>query len=103
MLAKIRSQMRRGQIYTGYATWCDDYTLVPKPGFYALDDSGKQVLADVPLVCVDEAPGDAQDGTCHYEYAGPRDYPQRSGDRAIGRGAIIDMEAHLEGRGGLSV
>lgn len=103
MLAKLRAQMRRGQLYTGPAAWCDDYTAVPRPGFYALSPDGKSLLPDVPLVCVDDAPGDPNDGACHYEYAGPRDYPQRSGGKNIGRGAVIEMEVQAEGKTGLSV
>lgn len=102
MFAKIKAKSRRGQHYHGHAAWCDDYTAVPKPGFYALTADGKTLLPDVPLVCVDDAPGDPTNGACHYEYAGPRDYPQRSGNKNIGRGAVIEMEVHAEGHGGVS-
>jgi len=84
-----------GDPYQGPACWCDDYQLVPRPGYYALDSTGKQVLGNVPLVCVDDAPGDEQNGACHYEYAGPKDNPQR-------QGRIVALEAHIEGRGGMS-
>lgn len=103
MFENMKAQMRRGKLYEGPAAWSDDYTLVPKPGFYALTSDGKRVLPAVPLVCVDDAPGDPKDGACHYEYAGPRDYPQRSGSKNIGRGAVIEMEVEAEGHTGVSV
>lgn len=71
-------EKRAGQFYTGPAAYTTDYALAPRPGFYALADDGRTLLADVPLVCVDDAPGNPDDGSCHYEYAGPKDPPQRA-------------------------
>lgn len=102
MFDKLKAQRRRGKLYTGPATWSDDYSAVPRPGFYALSEDGKTLLPDVPLVCVDDAPGDPDDGACHYEYAGPKDYPQRSGGKPIGRGAVIEMDVRAEGQTGVS-
>lgn len=90
MLSRLRQRRRAGRRYDGPAAWCDDYQVVPRPGYYALSPDGKHVLAAVPLVCVDDAPGDALDGSCHYEYAGPTDMPQR-------QGRVIDMEASMVG------
>lgn len=79
LIARYRQSRRAGQLYDGPAAWCDDYQLVQRPGYYALDSTGKRLLPDVPLVCVDDAGGDPWDGSCHYEYAGPHDQPQRQG------------------------
>lgn len=79
MFAKFKQRRNAGKLYEGYAAYSDDYALVPRPGYYALDPSGKILLPDVPLVCVDDAGGDPWDGSCHYEYAGPKDNPQRQG------------------------
>lgn len=91
-----------GRLYDGPATWCDDYALVPRPGFYALTDDGKTVLPNVPLVCVDDAPGDSRNGACHYEYAGPKDNPQRRADNTtVPAGTVVELEVHAEGKGTL--
>lgn len=71
-------EKRAGQLYEGPAAYTTDYALVSRPGFYALAEDGSTLLADVPLVCVDDAPGNPDDGSCHYEYAGPKDPPQRT-------------------------
>lgn len=98
MFEKLRQRRRAGRPYDGPHAWSDDYTIVPRPGYYALTADGKTILPGVPLVCVDDAPGDHLDGACHFEYAGPRDYPQRTSDgRNIGRGGIIEMQAHTNG------
>lgn len=91
MIQELRQRFRAGKAYTGPAAWCDDYALVPRPGYYALSSDGKRVLAGVPLTCVDDAPGDALDGACHYEYAGPKDYPQR-------QGRVVALEATASGK-----
>lgn len=91
MLASLQQRLRAGKRYDGAAAWCDDYALVRRPGYYALDKTGKIVLRDVPLVCVDDAPGDDEDGACHYEFAGPKDNPQR-------QGRVIDLEVIAEGK-----
>jgi hypothetical protein len=98
MLAKLRQRLRAGQRYDGPAAWSDDYSAVPRPGYYALTEDGKHLRPDVPLVCVDDAPGDALDGSCHFEYAGPRDYPQRSGGKPVEAGEIVSLEVEAEGR-----
>lgn len=91
MIAKIRQRLRAGKPYDGPAAWCDDYTLVPRPGYYALTADGKRVLPDVPLVCVDDAPGDPENGACHYEYGALKEYPQRK--------RVVAMEAEsIHGR-----
>ncbi len=103
MFTKMRQRARAGRRYVGPAAWSDDYTAVPRPGYYALSADGKRVLAGVPLVCVDDAPGDPDDGSCHYEYAGPRDYPQRRADgSAVQPGRTVDMEAEAVGQGGIA-
>lgn len=99
---RIQQARRAGQRYDGPACFCDDYAAVPRPGFYALGphpktgQEGAVILADVPLVCVDDAPGDPDDGSCHYEYAGPKDNPYKQGDR------IVSIEAD-EARGSAEV
>lgn len=87
-LARQRQKRRAGQTYFGPATFSDDYSLVPRPGFYALTADGRTVLRDAPLVSVDDAPGDDENGACHYEYAGPNDGPYA---RAA---TVIPLEAH---------
>jgi len=100
MLTKLRQRRRRGRPYAGLTTWCDDYQVVPKPGFYALESDGRTVRPDVPLVCVDDAPGDPKDGRTHFVFAGPRDYPQRraTGEEVRSR-AAVKLEVHAEGKG----
>jgi hypothetical protein len=91
-----RQRRRKGLAYDGPAAWSDDYGLVPRPGYYALTPDGKTVLRDVPLVCVDDAPGDVNDGSCHYEHAGPDDVPQRqaTGEEILMRRVVsLDVEA----------
>ena len=102
MLTKMRQRLRAGNPYAGPAAWCDDYTAVPRPGYYALTSDGKKLLQGVPLVCVDDAPGNALDGSCHYEYAGPRDYPQRSGSKPVEAGRVVSLEVEAEGQTGVS-
>jgi hypothetical protein len=101
MLAKLRQRARAGKPYDGPAAWSDDYSAVPRPGYYALTPDGKNILSGVPLVCVDDAPGNALDGSCHYEFAGPRDYPQRSGGKPVEQSTIVDMQVEAEGQGGV--
>lgn len=88
LLTRIRQSRRAGQRYDGPACFCDDYAAVPRPGFYALTADGRTILPKVPLVCVDDAPGDPDNGACHYEYAGPKDAPYRQG------ASIVSIEAH---------
>lgn len=94
MIEKLKQRRRAGHPYVGPAAWCDDYTLVPRPGYYALTPDGKRLLPRVPLVCVDDAPGNHLDGACHYEYAGPKDYPQRSGNRPVTKVRVVHVDAH---------
>lgn len=101
MITKLRQRLRRGQLYEGPACWCDDYAIVPRPGFYALSADGRTILANTPLVCVDDAPGDVGDGSTHYEYAGPNDMPQRqsTGGEVPSSGRVVDLEPdNLHGR-----
>jgi hypothetical protein len=97
-LTRWRQRRRAGQPYDGPAAWSDDYSAIPRPGYYALTADGKTLLPDVPLVCVDDAPGNALDGACHYEYAGPKDYPQRSatGEEIRSR-RTVSLEAEAVG------
>lgn len=76
-----RVSVRRGQHYDGPVTYCDDYALVPRPGFYATD--GRNVNRHLRLVYVDDAPGDPDDGSGHFEVAGRKDPVQRPGDRVV--------------------
>lgn len=93
MISLLRRKLRAGKLYTGPAAWCDDYSIVRRPGYYALSPDGKRVRADVPLTCVDDAPGDHLDGACHYEYADYSDYAQRQ--------ATVTLEATLQGKAGI--
>lgn len=90
-VARWRQSRRAGTPYDGPACWSTDYSLVPRPGYYALTADGKHVLPDVPLVYVDDAPSDHTDGAGHYEYAGPHDNPQR-------QGRIVQLRARATGR-----
>lgn len=96
-------EARAGQPYDGPACWCDDYQAVPRPGFYALGphpetgQEGAVLLRDYPLVCVDDAPGDPEDGACHYEYAGPDDNPYRQAGAPVTHvpdTTVVELEAH---------
>lgn len=68
-----------GDRYEGLAVWTTDYTLVDKPGFYALAEDGRQLL-DPPLrlVGIDETPGDPDDTSWHLVVAGSTDPAQRA-------------------------
>lgn len=94
----FRSRPKPGTIYHGPAAWCDDYSIVPRPFYYALSDDGRTVLANRPLVCVDDAPGVATNGACHYEHAGPGDMPQRRADLSpVPAGRVVELEAAPHG------
>jgi hypothetical protein len=87
---------RAGTRWYGPAAYCTDYALVPRPGYYALSDDGKQLRKPLlRLVCVDDAPGDNKDGSCHYEVAGKNDPVQR-------QGKVVKMKARLEGTAGIN-
>ena len=99
MIARLRQRLRAGKLYEGPAAYTDDPQLAPRPGYYALDPSGKKLLKNVPLVCVDDAPDDHEDGACHYEYAGRFDYPQRKATgEEIRAHTFVDFEAHADGK-----
>ena len=102
-LTRMRQQHRRGRPYDGPYTWCDDPQIVLRPGYYAVSEVGPagKILARMPLVGVDDAPGDPDDGSWHLEYAGPKDYPQRSGGRPVEKRATVNMEADTHGIGGI--
>lgn len=86
-----RLRQRRGQRYDGPACYTDDYALVGRPGFYALDPTGKKVNRRLRLVYVDDAPGDPTDGSGHYEVAGRHDPVQRGGER------VVELEVQVAG------
>lgn len=98
VLRKKKYVVPVGEAYVGPACWSDDYTVVPKPGYYALSEDGKALLVDVPLVCIDDAPGDPEDGSCHYVYAGENEYPQKTAEgKEIPYGHPVDLEFEVEG------
>jgi hypothetical protein len=90
-----RLRFRRGDRYDGPACYCTDYSLVPRPGFYALDATGKRVNPHVRLVYVDDAPGDPNDGSGHYEIAGRKDPEQRPGERVVELAVAVKGSAEL--------
>ena len=104
--AERKQARRRGQPYTGPVAWCDDPQQVLRPAYYAVSSGGPEgrILADTPLVCVDDAPWDENDGSHHFEYAGPNDYPQRRADGTkVEKGQIVQMEAErIVGKAGLA-
>ena len=86
---------RPGSRYFGPVAYCDDYSLVGRPGYYALTSDGKAVRKPLlRLVYVDDAPGDPDDPSGHYEVAGPKDPVQRPG-------RIVALRADLEGSAGV--
>ena len=87
LLTKYAQQRRAGKLYEGTVAWCQDYQVVPRPGFYATE--GNAILANIPLVCVDDAPGNPEDGSCHFVYAGPKDNPYASEPPSF-----VPIEAH---------
>src|SRR6185503_7344112 len=89
-----RLRRRPGDRYDGPAAYCDDYALVPRPDFYALDPTCKKVTKQ-RLIYVDDAPGDPEDGSGHYEIAGRRDPVQRPGERIVSLGPVV-VESHAE-------
>ena len=83
---------RPGTVYNGPASFFNDVGVVPWPGFYALDDEGKNLrLPPLRLVAVDDAPGDPDDGAWHLEVAGPNDPAQRPAH-------IVALEMDAAGR-----
>jgi len=58
-----------GNPWEGYACYSTD-PQIGRPGYYALEDDGKTIREPhVMLTWVDEAPGDDDDGSGHYEVA----------------------------------
>lgn len=92
---------RPGEVWRGHACYCDDYALVDRPGFYALDETGKQILPKIRLTWVDCAPHDDQDGTGFYEVSGRRGPISRaSTGEDLGKlheGQIVELQAHARG------
>ena len=89
-------QPRPGTRYEGHACYTDDYQLVPRPGYYALTDDGKQLRKPLlRLVCVDDAPGDPDGIACHYEVAAKNDPIQK-------RNANVRVKATLHGESGVA-
>ena len=87
---------RKGTRYYGPVAYCADYALVQRPGFYALTDDGKALRRPLlRLVCVDDAPGDASNGACHYEVAAKSDPIAKAG-------RPVEMRANLNGKAGVS-
>ena len=79
--------------YTGPVAYMDEIDGKPiMRSFYMLTEDGKgPVLPLIRMVSVDDAPGDPEDGSCHYEVA-------REDDRETRPGNIVDLETRAEGR-----
>lgn len=89
-----------GRRYAGPAAYCDDYTLVPRPGFYALKGDGKSFRRPLlRLVWVDDAPGDPEDGAGHYEAATTAD----AATRGYALGPVVEFEAESGGDAMLAI
>lgn len=77
-----RIRLRAGVVYTGPAGYADEHRgrrIIPGP--YALAADGKGLRTPLlRLVSVDDAPGDPDDGSCHYEVAAKNDPPVRAGN-----------------------
>jgi hypothetical protein len=91
----MRSLLRRGPkpgtVFDGLVTYCHDYSLVEKPGYYALGEDGKQLQKPLlRLTWVDDAPGDEDDGSGHYEVSAKTDPISRAG-------APVPLEAESHG------
>lgn len=86
---------RRGSVWTGPSAYIDQAEaahLGIVPGHWAVTSSGRPAFR---LVCVDDAPGDADDGACHFEVAG-------KGDPIARAGRIVPIEFHGEGKAEVS-
>jgi hypothetical protein len=81
-----------GTEWDGPNAYVTDYGLVDRPGFYALDEDGKELLdPPVRLVMVDDEPGDEWGTRCHLEVASDKDPPMKQAER------IVDLEADAQG------
>lgn len=88
-----RSAPPAGMLWTGPAAYTMDYSIVDKPGFYALTEDGKEFRRPlVRLVMVDDAPGNDEDGSCHLEVASSSDPAQ------MHRGLrVVSLSTEVEG------
>jgi hypothetical protein len=88
----LRLPRVRGTIWDGPACFTDDYQLVPRPGHYALERSGKRLARPLlRLTYVDHAADDVRDSPGHYIVAGRKDPP------VIIAPATVELEFHGEG------
>jgi len=86
-----------GTRYEGPACYTDDYQAVPRPGYYALTDDGRNLRKPLMrLVCVDDNPGDPDGRACHYEVASKTDPVQK-------RNANVTVAVNLEGQSGVGL
>lgn len=96
---------RPGEVWRGHACYSDDYSLVDRPGFYALDETGKKVLPKIRLTWVDCAPGDDQDGSGFYEVSGKRGPIARAASgEDMGKlyeGQLVELQATAQGKADL--
>lgn len=74
---------KSGTLWEGPASIFDGAEVGFAHGFYAMTDDGQGLLLrgglPVRLTMVDDAPGDALNGACHLEVAGPNDPPTKPG------------------------
>ena len=89
-MLRFRRGPKPGTIYEGPMTYCHDYALVQKPGFYALNSDGSFKQPLLRLVQIDDAPDDETDGAQHFEIAGKHDPIARQGSR-------VPLESQAEG------
>ena len=88
-------------MWRGHACYCDEYSLVDRPGFYALDETGKKVLPKIRLTWVDCAPGDDLDGAGYYEVSGRHGPIARAitGEELAAQGQVVELHATAHGQG----
>ncbi|MBI3936411.1 MAG: hypothetical protein HY323_05495 [Betaproteobacteria bacterium] len=89
-----RLRYRPGDRYDGPVAFTDEdgYKRLPL-GYYALTRDGKSLRRPLlRLVWVDDAPGDPDDGSGHYEVAHRSDPPVKAG-------RIVPLQSHMTGKG----
>lgn len=89
-------------MYKGPLTWTTDPE-IGRPGYYALEEDGRTLMdPHVLLTWVDQAPGDAEDGSGYFYVADP-DRPYFTHHPPHVDENFVELSAEAEGTGGVDI